>query len=66
MPKNSLQVRGGRAEKGAAEIDATRRKALAKLGIAATVVYAAPILLRLNDAAACDQGVRHNQPSVPC
>ncbi len=52
MEKNSLQVRGGRAEKGAAEIDATRRNALAKLGIAAVVAYTAPVILRLDRAEA--------------
>ena len=52
MPKNSLQVRGGRAEKGAAGIDARRRSALAKLGIAAVVAYTAPIILRLDRAEA--------------
>ena len=48
MPKNSLQVRGGHAEKGAAGIDAKRRSALAKLGIAAGVAYMAPVILRLD------------------
>ena len=47
-----MQTHSHRAEKGAAEIDATRRKALAKLGIAAVVAYTAPIILRLDRAEA--------------
>jgi hypothetical protein len=52
MPENSMQTHSDRAEKGAAEIDATRRSALAKLGIAAVVAYTAPIILRLDRAEA--------------
>ncbi len=52
MEKNPLQTLGGRAEKGAAEIDARRRNALAKLGIAAGVAYMAPVILRLDRAEA--------------
>ena len=52
MPKNSLQVRGGRADKGAAEISVKRRKALARLGIAAGVAYLAPMIVRLDRAEA--------------
>lgn len=60
MPKNSLQVRGGRAEKGAAEIDARRRSALAKLGIAAGIAYAVPIILRLDRAHAKPCTTKHD------
>ena len=59
MPKNSLQVGGGRAEKGAAEIDARRRSALAKLGIAAVVAYTAPVILWLDRAEAHAFGSTH-------
>ena len=52
MEKNPLQTLGERAEKGAAEIDARRRSALVKLGIAAVVAYTAPVILRLDRAEA--------------
>ncbi len=47
-----MQTHSDRAEKGAAEIDATRRKALAKLGIAAGVAYLAPMIVHLDRAEA--------------
>ena len=55
MSKNSLRMRGDRDEKGAAEIDATRRKALAKLGLAIGIAYSAPVILRLDRAQAAHQ-----------
>lgn len=58
MEKNSLPVCGGRAEKGAAEIDARRRSALAKLGIAAVVAYTAPMIIHVDRAQA-----GHKSPS---
>ena len=69
MEKNSLQVRSGRAEKGAAEIDVRRRNALAKLGIAAGVAYTAPVILWLDRAEAhagptiCEKQPAHGNPS---
>jgi hypothetical protein len=67
MRENPMQTHSDRAEKGAAEIGATRRKALAKLGIAAGVAYLAPVILRLDRAEAhtstpshcADKGVGH-------
>lgn len=43
----------------------TRRKALAKLGLAASVVYAAPVLTRLSGARADDYGGDGNQGNRP-
>ncbi len=43
-----MQTHSHRADKSAAEIDARRRNALAKLGIAAGVAYMAPVILRLD------------------
>ena len=52
MEKNPLQTLGERAEKGAAEIDARRRNALVKLGIAAVVAYTAPMIIHVDRAEA--------------
>ena len=58
MEKNPLQTLGERAEKGAAEIDARRRNALVKLGIAAVVAYTAPMIIHVDRAQA-----GHKSPS---
>ncbi len=58
MEKNPLQTLGERAEKSAAEIDATRRNALAKLGIAAVVAYTAPMIIHVDRAQA------HSSPTI--
>ncbi len=55
MEKYPLQTLGERAEKGAAEIDARRRNALAKLGIAAVVAYTAPMIIHVDRAQAGHQ-----------
>jgi hypothetical protein len=42
----------------AAPVDARRRTALARLGLAATVVYAAPVILKLSQASAATSHCR--------
>lgn len=52
-----------------ASTDARRRAALARLGLAATAVYAAPVILKLSPAMAttshCSGGGNHGCGGVP-
>ncbi len=50
-------------------VDARRRAALARLGLAATAVYAAPVILKLSPAMAttshCSGGGNHGCGGIP-